>query len=208
MMGVTESSHMHVSDEEGKIAVKLARDAIEAAVKGMRVRSRELPDIFMKSYGVFTTINTFPPLHLRGCIGVPDAAMPLGKAIVRSAVSASLADPRFPRVRVDELDRIVVEVSLMTKPELVEVNSPEEYLKKIVVGRDGLVLMSPFHSGFLLPQVPVEHGWDVKRFLRGICEKSGMKGNCWKGDDVELQTFQAEIFHELSPHGEIKRKVL
>ena len=208
MIDVTESSYMHFSDEEGKIAVKLARDAIEATVRKKQVRSRELPEIFKENLGVFTTISTFPSLHLRGCIGVPDAALPLGKAIVRSAASASRVDPRFPRVQADELDRIVVEVSLMTKPELIDVNSPEEYLKKIVVGRDGLVLMSPLHSGFLLPQVPVEHGWDVKRFLEGICEKSGMKGKCWKDDSVELLSFQAEIFHELSPHGEIKRKVL
>jgi len=198
---------MKFSDEEGKIAVRLAREAIETKVKGGKLLPRELPQRFRELSGVFTTINTFPSLHLRGCIGISDS-LPLGKAIIRSAVSASHTDPRFPPVRPDELDRIVVEVSLMTKPELVEVESPDEYLKKIEVGRDGLVLMARLRSGFLLPQVPVEHGWDVRRYLRGICEKAGMKGNCWKSEEVELLSFQAEIFHELSPHGEIRRKVL
>ncbi|HID72087.1 MAG TPA: TIGR00296 family protein [Thermoplasmata archaeon] len=193
------------TDEEGKIAVKLARDSVEAAVKGVNLQPRALPDTFKKKYGAFTTLKTFPNLLLRGCIGIPEPIMPLAKAVVESAVSACLNDPRFPPVQEYELDEIVVEVSLMTKPELIQVSSPDEYLNKIKIGKDGLVLKGELNSGLLLPQVPVEWGWDVKRFLEAICEKSGLRKDCWKEKDIKLYRFQAEIFHELSPYGEIKR---
>jgi uncharacterized protein len=199
---------MHFSDEEGNYAVNLARDTIHATTKDEKLESRRLPKSFLDNYGVFTTINTFPSLQLRGCIGIPEPIMPLGKAIVRSAASAAKEDPRFPRLKPGELERVVTEVSLLTNPELVEVKKSSDYLKKIVVGRDGILLRSTFRSGLLLPQVPVEQRWNIKRYLSGICEKSGLKGNCWKNDDVKLYTFQAEIFHELSPGGDIKRKII
>ncbi len=199
---------MRFSELEGEIAVRLARDALEAAVRGKKLRPRSIPETFRKELGVFTTLSTFPALNLRGCIGYPLPSMPLGKAIIRSAVSAAQRDPRFPRVHVDELDHLVVEVSLMTEPELIEVSSSAEYPRKIELGKDGLILEDAHGTGLLLPQVPVEHNWGVMRYLKGICEKAGLGGNYWKSGDIKLYKFQAEIFHEMAPGGDVKRKLL
>ncbi|MCX8147574.1 MAG: TIGR00296 family protein, partial [Candidatus Woesearchaeota archaeon] len=79
---------------------------------------------------------------------------------------------------------------------------------KIIIGRDGLIIRSPFGSGLLLPQVPVEWGWDAEQFLEHLCEKAGLDTDAWKRNDVKIYSFQAQIFSEKGPRGEVIEKEL
>ncbi len=195
------------SDEEGEFAVRAARAVIEAHVREEILPEIEFPESFERPSGVFTTINTYPLMELRGCIGYPGPYFPLKEALVKSAIEAT-HDPRFYPLGPDELDHIVVEVSLLTPPRLIQIKSPKEYLKKIVIGRDGLIVQKGFARGLLLPQVPVEERWNVEDFLSYTCLKAGLPRNCWKDKKTRIFSFSGEIFAEKEPRGEVYRKRL
>ena len=100
-----------------------------------------------------------------------------------------------------------IEVSVLTPPEPIE-GPPHERPKKIKVGRDGLIVKKGIYSGLLLPQVPIEWGWDEEEFLSETCWKAGLPPDCWLDGDTEVYRFTAEIFEEEHPNGPVKRKPL
>lgn len=196
--------------EEGRLAVSLARRAVEACVAGTGGfrPPDELPPSFRRKAGVFVTLNTYPERELRGCIGYPEPVLPLIEALLDAARSAATRDPRFPPVSPDELDRIVVEVSLLTPPEPIVVKDPREYLRVVRIGRDGLIVDDGLSRGLLLPQVPVEWGWDVHEFLDHTCMKAGLPASAWMERGTRLFRFSAEIFDEREPRGEVVARPL
>ena len=132
--------------------------------------------------------------------------MKLKDAIKEAAVSAC-HDPRFPPLRSDEIDSIIVEVSILTKPAEIKVKEPEEYIKKIKVGRDGLIAEQGFYRGLLLPQVAVEYGWNALQFLEETCMKAGLMPDCWRDRRTKIYSFQAHVFSEVEPRGKVVRKI-
>lgn len=195
------------SKEEGKTAVKIARNVIEKYVGHEEITIKDYPESFTKKSGVFVTINTYPKKELRGCIGYPEPVMSLIDAIIDSAKNAC-HDPRFPELKKDELNTIVVEVSLLTKPELIKTDKPKDYPEKIKIGRDGLIAESGFYRGLLLPQVPVEQEWDKETFLSHTCMKAGLMPDAWLDKRTKIYSFQAQIFSEQKPNGEVIEKAL
>lgn len=119
-------------------------------------------------------------------------------------------DPRFPSVSLEEMDNIVIELSILTPPELLKVGDPNQYHDKIVIGRDGLIAERGWQRGLLFPQVPVDlnRNWDVETFLRHTCQKALLPADSWKDLDTKIYSFQAILFEEESPRGEIVRKYL
>ncbi|MHA1369853.1 MAG: TIGR00296 family protein [Promethearchaeota archaeon] len=203
------------TDDEGRFLVKLARRSLETYLKENKKiePASDCPPKLKKPSGVFVTLRRHGVPHdssLRGCIGLVIAKKPLVNGVIEMALAAGLDDPRFPKVKKGELDNIVFEVTAMTEPKLLEVDSPEEYLKKIKIGRDGLIIEKGFRRGLLLPQVPVEQDpvWTVKKFLDWTCKKAWLPDGCWKSPSTKVYTFQGEIFEEKEPHGEIIRKVI
>ena len=86
--------------------------------------------------------------ELRGCIGYPYPTSPLVEAVIDSAINAATQDPRFEPLTLKELSKVVFEVSVLTPPEPVEVKNPKEYVSKIKVGEDGLIVERGFYQGF------------------------------------------------------------
>ncbi|MFQ5839041.1 MAG: TIGR00296 family protein [Thermoplasmata archaeon] len=195
------------SEAEGEAAVRLARWSIEAHLRGEEDPKPSIPDSFSEKRGAFVTLNTYPERKLRGCIGYAEPVLTLQEAVVKAATSAC-HDPRLPPLQVEELDRVVVEVSLLTAPQLIEVSRPLEYTKAIVVGRDGLIIRYGGLSGLLLPQVAVEWKWDAQEFLSQACIKAGLLPDAWFEPGVEVYGFRAEVFSEVEPRGSIARKRL
>jgi len=190
--------------DEGKRATQFARAIIEAHVIQKQNKSH-LPMVFQEKRGVFVTIHTYPDHELRGCIGLPYPVMSLKSAIIEAASSAT-RDPRFLPLTEKELNRILVEITILTKPELLKVKKPELYPQHILIGKDGLIINHRGRSGLLLPQVPVEQGWDTEDFLTHICLKAGLPPDAWFEKDADILTFSGQIFTELSPNGEIMEK--
>lgn len=190
--------------EDGRSAVRTARAAILERLGGPKAQKVTLPSIFQKDSGVFVTLNTYPLKELRGCIGYPEPIMPLERALKDAAISAATRDPRFPPVRIDEMDSIVIDVTLLTPPVDIEFSSSDELVSQIVIGRDGLIARTPYTSGLLLPQVPVEYNWNVEEFLSHTCMKAGLKPDEWRRETVSFQKFQGRVFGERTPDGEIE----
>ncbi|MCQ6254072.1 TIGR00296 family protein [Methanocaldococcus sp.] len=194
--------------EEGTFAVKFARAVIENHLSGKELIVTNYPEVFNEKRGCFCTLHTYPERELRGCIGIPEPILPLIKALEEAAISAATKDPRFPPVTLEEMDYIVIEVSILTPPELIKVNHPREYLEKIKIGRDGLIIKYGIHSGLLLPQVPVEYGWDVVEYLAHLCLKAGLPPDMWLDENAKIYRFEAQIFEEVEPRGEVVEKKL
>ncbi len=198
--------------EEGYFLVKLARKASEEYVINRRKIDppSDTPPQLREKRGVFVTLNkkTNSDKKLRGCIGFPYPTHPLVEAVIESSINSSVNDPRFPPIRSEELDHIVFEVSVLTPPERLIVKNPLEYPSKITVGVDGLIIKRGFYSGLLLPQVPVEWGWNSEEFLCQCCLKAGLSPDCWLLDQTEIYTFRAIIFEEVEPKGKVVRKGL
>ena len=187
---------------EGILAVQAARKSIEAETIGLSPEI-EFPRSFDRKSGVFVTINTYPEGRLRGCIGYPEPVFPLKDALVFSAQSAC-HDPRFMPLSEKEAANCTVEVTILFQPVQIECEK-KDLPGKIVIGRDGLIIQFGRRRGLLLPQVPVEWGWDAEEFLRQLSAKAGLPSDAWMLKDSAIWSFTGEIFHELSPRGEIVR---
>ncbi|WP_406660805.1 TIGR00296 family protein [Methanolobus sp. ZRKC3] len=194
-----------LTEDEGKIAVQLARDAIETYLRtGEMMDGSEikLPSVFNEERGVFVTLNKNG--ELRGCIGHPYADSPLKYSITDSALSAALRDSRFPQVLANEMENITVEVTILTKPELMDV-PPKELPTSIKIGKHGLIVKSGYRQGLLLPQVAPENDFDEIEFLSHTCLKAGLPHDAWI-EGAEVYCFEGQIFMEKEPLGEVVEK--
>ena len=201
-------SNNEISKEDGDYLVKTARIVVTEYLKnGSKIELGEKfrEDFSFKS-GVFVTLNN--PIGLRGCIGYPLPDKKLFNALEDAAIAAATEDPRFPPVKYEELDSITFEVTVLTPPTKIKVSTPEEYFSKIKVGQDGLIVKYGFNSGLLLPQVPIEYGWNEKEFLEHTCEKAGLPKDYWKKAEVEIQKFEGIVFKEKDPNGEVIQEKL
>ncbi len=194
-----------MDDSEGEQAVRIARQFVEAEARGIRTLSVRMPDSFAENRGVFVSLHGHGTHLLRGCIGIPEPVYPLSKAIEEAARSVC-HDPRFPPLDEEETDHVVVEVSILTPPEEIVIDDRRQLPQKVAVGRDGLIAERGPFRGLLLPQVPVEWGWDAEEFLGQTCMKAGMSPDCWLDKRSKFYKFQGEIFSEQEPRGEVKRK--
>ena len=192
-----------ISLTEGTELVRLARIAVEKYLQESVIIKSERNT--SEKAGVFVTLNyisTNRKEYLRGCIGFPLPEKPLYQGVVEAAVAAATEDPRFPPLDIKELDNIIFEISVLTPPQQITV-SQANYRKEIQIGRDGLILHWSFGSGLLLPQVPVEFKWGVEEYLANICYKAGAPPDVWHDPSAKLYKFQATVFKEAQPKGEV-----
>ena len=202
-----------LSLQDGKILTKFARQSIESYIRDQHIL--ELPQTSSKALfehrGVFVTLKTQLQQELRGCIGFlqpgpksQQKPIPLLEATQQAALNSALRDPRFPPLKISELDQILVEVSVLTIPEALEVKNRKDLPNHIVVGKHGLIIESGgWHRGLLLPQVAPEQGWDAEEFLKGTCRKAGLKMDCYLDSGTRVFIFQAQIFTEVTVRGKI-----
>ena len=196
--------------EDGKLLVGLARESIEGHFRGSEnpVKGEDFPERLEAMAGVFVTLETYHARDLRGCIGYPEPALPLHEGTARAALSAAFGDPRFPPLLEDELDKILVEVSILTAPEPMDVKNPRDYLNEIEIGKHGLIVERDVYRGLLLPQVPVDQGWDVEEFLCYACQKAGLMPDAWIDARTKVYRFSGIVFMEQEPRGGVVEKIL
>lgn len=198
---------------DGKELIQFARDNIEYYLKNGEgiIIPEVLKEKFKENYGAFVTLNTHNVIGnpLRGCIGYIEPKFALYDVIHKVSISSATEDTRFSPVSIDEMDNITIEISILTPPKILEVSSPNDYLEKIVIGRDGLIAERGMRRGLLLPQVPIDHdrNWDVETFLNHTCSKAWLSSDAWKDiKGTKISSFQAIIFEEKTPLGEVVRK--
>ncbi len=198
---------MIYSKDDGSVMVKAARSAIELYLKSPLFH-RSMIERYLRDYntssGVFVTLEHYHTGTLRGCIGFPNPIGPIKKLLVEAAIAAAFEDPRFAPISEAELEELIVEVSILTKPEHIYQSSPAARLKEIKVGRDGLMIKYGFKTGILLPIVPVQELWNKEEFLQNLCIKADLDQDAWKRTDIDLYKFTSQVFREAEPGGKVE----
>jgi len=198
------------SMDDGRFLVNLARTAIAEFLSKRKAIDPppDTPKHLLEKSGVFVTLNTTKPINeLRGCIGYPLPTEPLALATINAAIEAATGDPRFEPVELSEFkDRISVEVSVLTVPRRLATKEPAERPKEIKIGTDGLIVGRGARRGLLLPQVAPECDWDTEEFLSHCCLKAGLPPDAWLDKETEVEKFQAVVFEEVGPNGNVRLK--
>ena len=193
---------VNISTDDGTILVKTSRKAgTQYLTNHKKISDPIFDEKFSFNAGVFVTIND--KSGLRGCIGYPLAVKKLSDALIDAAISASTNDPRFSPVKINDLDDLVFEVTVLSDTEELSTHSDDDILDSIKIGRDGLIVERGFQSGLLLPQVPIEYNWNTEQFLNLTCHKAGLSNDSWKDTATKISKFQGIIFREILPNGEI-----
>ena len=180
---------MELREDEKKELLGLARAAIEAELTGKHAPPGAHASATLDTAcGVFVTLRMNS--DLRGCIGYVEPRLPLRLAVEEVAKKAALEDPRFLPLTPEELKNTMIEISVLSALEEVKGNS------SIEVGKHGLVVDAGHARGLLLPQVPVEYGWDREQFLAHTSQKAGLPPDAWQQSHVKLFVFTTTVFTE------------
>lgn len=183
------------TSEEKKFLLDLARKTLQNATSGPGLPAvpEPIPARCKEARGCFVTLTREG--QLRGCIGNILPAGPLHLAVMENARSAALNDPRFTPVSSGEAGRLHIEISVLTEPRPLEFTSPEDLLRKLQPGRDGVVLTIGSRKSTFLPQV-WEQIPDKVEFLDRLAQKGGSAASAWRGRDVSVSIYQVEAFEE------------
>jgi len=174
------------SPEERALLLRLAHDSINSALKGCEISTDAPTEHLAEARGAFTTV--YINGVLRGCVGYVYPIAAVYRTIAETARAAAFEDSRFDPVTEEEARDLTVHISVLSPLQPVTAEEVE-------VGRHGLLVSQGGRRGLLLPQVPVEHGWDRETFLEQTCRKAGLPANAWQLGAV-LEAFTAEVFGE------------
>lgn len=187
-----------LSPEEGKWLLRLAREAIDHAVRGKRpptINWERLPPRLREPGTTFVTL--YEQGDLRGCIGGLEPRWPLAEDVRYHAIAAALEDPRFPPVAPEEVPNLEIEVSVLTPLQPLEYHTPEDLVQKLRPGVDGVLLEDPEtgRRATFLPQV-WEKLPDPAVFLSHLCLKAGLSPDAWLNKPLRVWTYQVQEFRE------------
>ncbi len=181
-----------LTSAERQQLLRLARRSLEGVAGwpgGPADAPPTLPVALTAPRAAFVSLHRRRDGRLRGCIGWLEARGSLAEAVIENTAGAAVRDPRFEPVTAREVNELEIEISVLGP--LLEVVDVEE----IQIGRDGLVIVQEDARGILLPQVPVQLGWDRTAFLENVCRKAGLPAGAWR-HDAWLRRFEAEVFSE------------
>lgn len=190
------------SSAQREILLSIAHEAIISHLeKRAALETQPLPSELLEPRGVFTTLylpadrlsaerhpemNNRPEYVLRGCVGYAAPVAPLHRAVAETARAAAFQDTRFASVTPVEAPRLKISLSVLSRLHPIR---PED----VEIGRHGLMISSASRRGLLLPQVPLEHGWDRETFLGQTCRKAGLPVDAWR-KSATVEAFTAEVF--------------
>jgi len=177
------------SSDERKTLLQLAHDSILSALEHKEIPLDPPTPHLSEPRGVFTSLY----LHdeLRGCVGYVQPVGSVFEAVAATARAAAFEDSRFCPVRPEEAPYLQIELSILTPPEPISPDAVE-------IGRHGLLISMGGFRGLLLPQVPIEHGWDRITFFEQTCRKAGLPRDAWQ-KGAKIEAFTAEVFGEKNP---------
>lgn len=188
--GTPMANSEELTSEDKETLLHVARQTLtEYLGTGKRPALSTQSPALLAPRATFVTLRVRQTDELRGCRGEIAARMPLIESVQNNAISSAVDDPRFMPVTADEVPRLHIEISVLTPMRPIQ---PQD----VEVGRHGLMIAKGRHSGLLLPQVPVEQGWDRETFLQGLCHKAWLPDNAWKDKDAQLFGFEAIVFGE------------
>ncbi len=199
---MTDKNHQpeQINPKQGQVLVRLARWTILEKL-GQRIpdaESRSLThalaeEIFNQKAATFVTLEIND--QLRGCIGSLIATRSLAEDVRQNAESAAFHDPRFSPVSLDEMDRVQIEVSVLTPPQPLKYTDSSNLISSLCPQVDGVIIQKGMASATFLPQV-----WKQlprpEDFLTHLCRKAGLAGQSWRDKSLKVSTYQVQYFKE------------
>lgn len=178
------------NEAQRKELLKIARETIKLYLEtGKRYEPAVTDSLLKEDMGAFVTLRKRG--ELRGCIGHMVASGPLYLAVRDMAIAAATEDPRFAPMTAAELDKVDLEISVLTPMRKVADAS------EIKIPGNGVMVRMGWRSGVYLPQVADETGWSKEEFMDSLCaHKAGIPMNAWKTGQCEIYVFTAEVFGE------------
>ncbi|MEJ2731280.1 MAG: AmmeMemoRadiSam system protein A [Deltaproteobacteria bacterium] len=189
-----------LSPEQGQLLVRLARQTLSEHLS-KRIPQNEIDSLnaalndpcFNASCGTFVTLTIDG--NLRGCIGNLTSNESMVSGVRRNAVNAAFHDPRFSPLSPSELDRVSIEVSILSEPCPMDYADADDLLKKLRPHIDGVIIRKGIASATFLPQV-----WEqlprAQDFLTHLCRKAGLAADAWQHSKLEVSTYQVQYFEE------------
>jgi AmmeMemoRadiSam system protein A len=188
-----------LSSDDRRALLGRARTAVTEAVCSESIADFPAPTARLAEPGsAFVTIHCAG--RLRGCVGCTDRTLALAEVVAQCAIGAAMRDARFRPMQPAELGRMSIEISVLSE---LSPLAPDAFKP----GTHGVVVSRGDRRGLLLPQVAVERGWSIERFLEETCRKAGLEPNAWRDPETQILGFTAEIFSEMDfvaqePRGE------
>jgi AmmeMemoRadiSam system protein A len=187
-----------ITDDEKQALIADARETIAATLENrlpayrrgdaLKAAVEAGGSILTQNRGVFVTLRR--EKKLRGCVGRLETADPLEKTVRLMASEAAFGDLRFSPLTGEEFPQCTLQISVLSPLSLCE------DVASIQLGVHGLYLTFQWKSGVLLPQVPLEEGWDLDEYLKNICLKAGLGPQAYRERGAKLYTFTALVFGE------------
>ena len=185
-----------LSPQDKSLLLRIARDSITRALHGESLLSLELGEYspqLQEMGACFVTLTEGE--MLRGCVGSIEASQPLVLDVRDRALAAAFQDPRFPPLSERELAVVEIEISILTSPEPLNFQDPEELPSLLKPGIDGVILTHQFRRATFLPQV-WEKLPDTSDFLSQLCNKMGAPGDLWQNKPLKVYIYQVQEFQE------------
>lgn len=189
----------HFTPDEKSHLLTLARKTLVAVTAGkprLRPDLAALPPHLSEVRACFVTLrNTRHENDLRGCTGTVIARRPLAEEVSLSTEQTALHDPRFQPVTSDELPDLSIEISVLTPPQPLPYDSPDDLLRLLRPGVDGVLLQHGYHRATFLPQV-WENVRDTPHFLSMLSRKMGLAADAWRTLPMTVHIYQSNSFEE------------
>ncbi len=188
----------YYTTEEQQTLLRLSRQTLERITHGEplpRVDLAALPPKLREERACFVTLHRRADGALRGCTGTLVARRPLAEEVVYITEQTAFHDPRFPPVRADEVDGLRIEISVLTPPQPLDFDGPQDLVRKLRPGVDGVTLQLGYQRATFLPQVWESYP-DPVVFLSLLAQKMGAPADAWRDPRVRVYTYQAIVFEE------------
>lgn len=180
---------------EGKELLKISRHVLEKFVRNEHYASpKNYPGAFNKNYGILCMILKDNVVRGTGCSGLPHPLISIIDAAMHAVISASHENTKEP-ISASELNDIKIELSILTEPQTIPINKPQNIFENIIPNIDGVMIRYGLYESFLPPQA-----WDIlkdkEEFLSQLCIQAGLTKDMWKDSRAEFYKFQAQVFRE------------
>jgi AmmeMemoRadiSam system protein A len=139
----------------------------------------------------FVTLR-WPDGDLQGCIGRLEPSRAIAADVAENVIAAALRDPRARPLVLRDVDRLSIELSVLSPLELVTAGSEAAALALLRPDHDGVVLDWRGRRATFLPSMWSQLG-DGANFLRQLRRKAGIPADLWDGD-VRLYRYGVEKF--------------
>jgi len=186
-----------LSQQDRDVLLKVARAGVEYWLEHtapLPVRLAEYSDALREHRASFVTLTTGG--RLRGCIGSLKSYRSLVEDVASNAGSACGLDRRFTPLSAEEYPQVHIEVSVLSKSQVIEFRDESDLLTQLRPGVDGLIIESGDKRATFLPTV-----WETlptpAQFLLELKRKAGISA----AEESELAAWRytAEVFEEPRP---------